>query len=55
MPAVPYRRLLHSRSVYAAPLGLLHLGASPDALAGAWFEPQKYFSVDQLDGVPVDP
>ncbi len=55
MPAVPYRRLLQARSVYSSPLGPLHLGATAEGLAGAWFEPQKYFSVDELDGVPVAP
>ena len=55
MPAVPYHRLLQARSIYASPLGSLHLGATDDALAGAWFEPQKYFSVDELGGVPIDP
>lgn len=55
MPAVSYAKLLQARSMYDSPLGPLHLGCTADALAGAWFEPQKYFDPAELAGVRLSP
>ena len=50
-----YPRLLTARSCHATPLGPMHLACTADALAGAWFEPQRHFDPASLAGVPEQP
>ena len=55
MPLPDYPRLLTARSCHATPLGPLHLACTANALAGAWFEPQRHFDTASLSGVPLQP